>query len=95
MWLPTSFVEKLSTGHSSVGIVPEHLTILQHTVDDNGDKGTQEVQIESEPILKAVAPPPDSTQMDIDRLSWGTRFALSLEKKIYIYISLPLRLNRH
>lgn len=76
MWLPGAFVEKLSTGRSTVEPVPDFLTILQQSVDQNGQTTTEEVNIEAGPILQAVAPPPDSSPMDIDRLTWGTRFAL-------------------
>lgn len=70
MWLPFSFVEKLSTGHS-VEDIPTHLSILQHIEGKN-----EKYSVETGPIVEAIAPPPYSTQLDIERLTWGTRFAL-------------------
>lgn len=71
MWLPASFVEKLSTGNS-VEEIPQYLSVVQQT--EEGKKN--EVQIEAEPILQMIGPPPNSSQLDMERLSWGTRFAL-------------------
>lgn len=70
MWLPHSFVQKLSTG-KSVEEVPDHLSVLQNV------EGKHEMfEIETAPIVQAIAPPLDSTELDIERLTWGTRFAL-------------------
>lgn len=70
MWLPFPFVEKLSTGNSSQEI-PTKISVIQHV-----EGKLEYFQIDTDPIVKAVAPPADSTQIDIDRLTWGTRFAL-------------------
>lgn len=70
MWLPFSFVEKLSTGHS-VEEIPKQLSVLQHVGGKN-----EQYSVETAPIVEAIAPPPDSSFLDIERLTWGTRFAL-------------------
>lgn len=70
MWLPSPFVEKLSTGNS-VEDIPEHLAVIQHI-----EGKYHQFTVETGPIVKAIAPPPESTLLDIERLTWGTRFAL-------------------
>ena len=81
MWLPFPFVEKLTTGKASERI-PEELSVVQAV------EGKQvSFKMATDPIVKAIAPPAESTAIDIDRLTWGTRFALqqwmkwNLEKK--------------
>jgi hypothetical protein len=70
MWLPYPFVEKLSTGNS-VEDLPKYLSILQNVNGKN-----ENYSVDTGPIVEAIAPPIDSTQLDIERLTWGTRFAL-------------------
>ena len=70
MWLPFPFVEKLTTGNS-VEDIPTHMSILQHV---GGQK--EEFDVETKPIMEAIAPPSDASELDIERLTWGTRFAL-------------------
>lgn len=71
LWLPYAFVEKLSTGHT-IEEIPEFLSILQ---ESGGE--IQRVQIETAPIVDMIAPPANTPVLEIERLSWGTRFALS------------------
>lgn len=70
MWLPFSFVEKIATGNS-VEDIPKHVSVLQLLGDKN-----EQFEVDTEPIVEAMAPPPNSTPLDIERLTWGTRFAL-------------------
>lgn len=64
------FIEKISTGQA-VEEIPTHLSLIQQI-----DGGTQEIPFETAPVLSAIAPPPDATAIEIDRITWGTRFAL-------------------
>ena len=70
MWLPYPFVKKISTGYS-VEDIPEYLSVLQ-----NVDGKNEKYCVDTGPIVEAIAPPINSTQLDIERLTWGTRFAL-------------------
>ena len=70
LWLPYAFVEKLSTGNT-VEEMPEFLSVLQES-----DGTMSQVQVEAAPIVDMIAPPPNTPQLEIERLSWGTRFAL-------------------
>lgn len=64
------FVEKISTGNASVDI-PTTLSLIQQI-----DGSAVEVPFETGPVMNALAPPPNATAFEIDRLTWGTRFAL-------------------
>ncbi len=70
MWLPFPFVEKISTGNS-VEEIPKHISVLQRIGEKN-----EVFAVETKPIMDAIAPPSNATELDIERLTWGTRFAL-------------------
>lgn len=70
IWLPPAFVERMSQG-SSVEDLPKHLSVI-HQVDGQ----SQVMLVDAEPLAEAISPPPNSTEFDLERLTWGTRFAL-------------------
>ena len=71
MWLPIPLVEKIATGISGEE-AREHVSVFLR----NTDGIPEEVEIETRPIIEQAAPPPGATVMEVERLTWGTRFAL-------------------
>ena len=71
IWLPQPLVEKITTGVSSEKL-PNNVCLFR--MDLNGQ--LEETEIDTDPIVNKLAPPANSSLMDIERVTWGTKFAL-------------------
>lgn len=71
MWLPFSLVEKISTGHTNDKL-PSNLYLMKQGLEEPAE----EVEIPTAGIIENLSLPENATPVDMERFSWGTRFAL-------------------
>jgi len=71
MWLPFSLVEKISTGRTGY-----ELPHVVYMTKQESEKPAEDVEIPTATIVENLALPENATATDVERFSWGTRFAL-------------------
>lgn len=71
MWLPLSLVEKISTGHTN-NELPRNLHLMKQGLEEPAEV----VEIPTTGIIQNLGLPENASPVDMERFSWGTRFAL-------------------